>query len=79
MPPATLNTLKPPTGLPALGQRVVVGSYSTYDQAQSAMDFLADQDFPVARTAIVGSDLRMVETILGKLTWPHACVLTWRP
>lgn len=48
--------------------RPVVGSYPTYEGAQRAVDFLSDSHFPVERTAIVGSDLRMVETVLGRLT-----------
>lgn len=68
----TVNSPRSATTAPAPGKRVVVGSYPSYDQAQHAMDFLADQDFPVAKTAIVGQDLRTVETILGKLTWPRA-------
>lgn len=68
----TVNRLQSAPTAPAHVQRVVVGSYPSYDQAQRAMDFLADQDFPVAKTAIVGQDLRTVETILGKLTWPRA-------
>ncbi|WP_059011886.1 general stress protein [Streptomyces specialis] len=48
--------------------RPVVGSYDTYEGAQRAVDFLSDDHFPVERTAIVGSDLRMVETVLGRMT-----------
>ncbi|MGK5531348.1 general stress protein [Streptomyces sp. URMC 129] len=48
--------------------RPVVGSYPTYEGAQHAVDFLSDHHFPVERTAIIGSDLRMVETVLGRLT-----------
>jgi hypothetical protein len=50
------------------GDRPVVGSYPTYAGAQRAVDFLADNRFPVERTAIIGSDLKMVETVLGRLT-----------
>ncbi|MFD0654227.1 general stress protein [Streptomyces malaysiensis subsp. malaysiensis] len=48
--------------------RPVVGSYPTYAGAQRAVDFLADSKFPVEHTAIIGSDLRMVETVLGRMT-----------
>ncbi|MDL4813107.1 general stress protein [Actinomadura opuntiae] len=57
---------------PLVDGQVVVGSYPTYDKAQRAMDFLADQDFPVAKSAIIGSDLRTVETIVARLTWARA-------
>jgi len=52
--------------------RPVVGSYPSYPQAQRAVDFLSDNKFPVERTAIIGSDLRMVETVTGRLTWARA-------
>ncbi|MFI9201606.1 general stress protein [Streptomyces sp. NPDC053048] len=53
---------------PTAADRPVVGSYPDYDGAQRAVDFLSDRHFPVERTAIIGSDLRMVETVLGRLT-----------
>ena len=53
----------PPTGW-------VVGSYSTYEQAQAAVDHLADRDFPVHEVTIVGVDLMQVERVTGRLTWP---------
>ena len=46
----------------------VVGSYDTYLEAQRAVDFLSDKQFPVQHVSIVGSDLRMVENVLGRLT-----------
>lgn len=52
----------------AAASRPVVGSYPDYPGAQRAVDFLSDSHFPVERTAIVGTDLRMVETVLGRLT-----------
>ncbi|HLR94434.1 MAG TPA: general stress protein [Jiangellaceae bacterium] len=51
-----------PTGLP-------VGHYETYEQAQRAVDYLSDQEFPVEHLAIVGTDLRKVERVTGRLTW----------
>lgn len=57
---------------PPATDRPVVGSYRTYSEAQRAVDFLSDDKFPVERTAIIGSDLRMVETVLGRLTSSRA-------
>jgi hypothetical protein len=54
--------------------RPVVASYPTYEQAQRAVDFLSDNKFPVERTAIIGTDLRMVETVLGRLNWGRAAM-----
>ncbi|WP_165984306.1 general stress protein [Streptomyces sp. YIM 98790] len=53
---------------PRADSRPVVGSYTTYEDAQRAVDLLSDRKFPVEETAIIGSDLRMVETVLGRLT-----------
>jgi hypothetical protein len=51
-----------------------VGTYDTYAEAQRAVDFLSDQDFPVQHVSIVGSDLRMVENVLGRLTRGRAAL-----
>jgi hypothetical protein len=56
------------------GAQVVLGSYRTYDEAQSVVDQLADRQFEVETTQIVGSDLRMIEQVTGRLTWPRALV-----
>jgi hypothetical protein len=48
---------------------VQVGSFDTYEQAQAAVDFLSDQKFPVENVTIIGSDLRQVERVTGRLTW----------
>ncbi|GAB2879098.1 hypothetical protein GCM10027074_54270 [Streptomyces deserti] len=44
------------------------GTGPPQEGAQRAVGFLSDSGFPVERTAIIGSDLRMVETVLGRLT-----------
>jgi hypothetical protein len=48
--------------------RVTVATYPDYRSAQRAVDFLSDRRFPVERTAIVGTDLRMVEQVTGRMT-----------
>ena len=52
----------------------VIGSYDTYVEAQRAVDYLADKQFPVQHVSIVGSDLRMVENVLGRLTRGRAAM-----
>jgi hypothetical protein len=47
---------------------VTVATYPSYEAAQRAIDYLSDQNFPVEHTAIVGTDLRLVEKVLGRLT-----------
>ncbi|WP_084963243.1 general stress protein [Thermoactinospora rubra] len=58
----------PAVGWAGVGDRPVVGSYDTYDQAQKAVAFLAENGFPIQRAGIVGSGLRTAETVLGRLT-----------
>lgn len=45
----------------------VVG-YDTYAEAQAAVDRLSDERFPVERIDIIGSGLRTVERVTGRLT-----------
>jgi hypothetical protein len=46
----------------------VIATYDTYVEAQRAVDFLADELFAVENVSIVGSDLKMVEKVTGRLT-----------
>ncbi|WP_322888079.1 general stress protein [Streptomyces solincola] len=45
-----------------------VGSYESYEEAQAAVDRLSDEMFPVENIDIVGSGLRLVEHVTGRLT-----------
>ena len=58
---------EPPTGWP-------IGSYAKYEEAQRAVDHLADNEFPVADVTIVGVDLMLVERVIGRLTWGRVLV-----
>ena len=58
----------------ASGNQVSLGSYPTYAQAQGVIERLADQQFEVETTEIIGTELRMVEQVTGRLTWPRALV-----
>lgn len=46
-----------------------LGIYNQYADAQKAVDFLSDHDFPVQNVLIVGTELRQVERVTGRLTW----------
>lgn len=46
-----------------------VGIFNTYEEAQRAVDHLADARFPVENLAIVGTDLRSIERVLGRRSW----------
>ena len=45
-----------------------LGVYDRYDDAQKAVDFLSDHEFPVENCMIVGTDLKQVERVTGRLT-----------
>jgi len=53
-------------------RRPVLRSYDDYVSAQKAVDTLSDEGFPVQNVAIVGVDVRIVESVLGRLTWGRA-------
>lgn len=55
--------------IPTVPHGEAVASYETYREAQQAVDVLARADFPVDKVSIVGSDLKTVERVTGKLTW----------
>jgi hypothetical protein len=57
----------PPRGEP-------VARYDTYLEAQRAVDFLSDNTFPVQAVTIVGTDLKMVERVTGRLTYPRVAL-----
>ena len=42
--------------------------YDDYAAAQKAVDFLSDRKFPVEHCMIVGTDLKRIERITGRLT-----------
>jgi len=50
-----------PRGIP-------IGTYPSYDKAQEAVDYLSDHEFPVENVSIIGTDLRLVENVTGRLT-----------
>jgi heat induced stress protein YflT len=46
-----------------------VGIFNSYADAQKAVDYLSDQKFEVQNLAIVGTDLKSVERVLGRRNW----------
>jgi hypothetical protein len=60
--PSTVNIPTLPEGWP-------IASYGTYQEAQRAVDYLADSAFPVQGITIVGVEPMLVERVAGRLTW----------
>jgi len=55
--------------------RTTVATYDSYREAERAVDFLSDKGFPVERAAIIGTGLRTVEQIAGRLTTGRAALM----
>jgi hypothetical protein len=51
-----------------------IGRYTSYLDAQKAVDYLADNKFAVQRVAIVGNDLKAVERVTGRLSYPRVAL-----
>jgi hypothetical protein len=51
-----------------------IARYPTYLEAQRAVDHLSDNGFPVQFVTIVGTGLRMVERVTGRLTYSIVAV-----
>ncbi len=60
--------------VPTLPTGELVAAYGTYLEAQRAVDHLADKEFPVQNVTIVGTDLRMVERVTGRLTYSRVAL-----
>lgn len=59
-----------PTGRVPQGE--VIGQYPDHAGAKATVTYLAGQDFDVSALTIVGSDVRVVEQVVGVLTWAKA-------
>jgi hypothetical protein len=57
-----------PQSLPVDPSGLPIGTYPTYEKAQEAVDYLSDNHFPVENVSIVGTDLRLIEQVTGRLT-----------
>lgn len=63
-----------PRTQPTLPQGDVVATFDTYLKAQQSVDVLARANFPLERVSIIGSDLKSVERVTGRLTWGRVAV-----
>jgi hypothetical protein len=57
-----------PIGGLILQYPMLLGAYDKYEDAQKAVDYLSDNQFAVENCMIVGTDLRQVERVTGRLT-----------
>ncbi len=55
-----------------ISARWEIASFSSYPEAEAAVDALADEQFPVERLAIVAEGLSYVENVTGPRRYPQA-------
>jgi hypothetical protein len=60
------------------GTRRSVSSATSYKDAEHAVDWLSDHEFPVERVTIIGTGLRYVENVSGRMTTDRAALLGTR-
>jgi hypothetical protein len=82
-PPQVTPASSPTTGAPGPkgigafageGHPQTLATFTRYEDAQSAVDLLSDEGFPVESVSIVGHDIRTVENVAGRLTTGKAAV-----
>jgi len=64
----------PSTATLALEYPMSLGVFDKYEQAQRAVDYLSDNEFPVQNCMIVGTELKQVERVTGRLTRQRVAV-----
>ena len=68
------NALSRSRAVLSLEYPMSLGRYDTYEKAQKAVDYLSDHDFPVQNVLIVGTDLKQLERVTGRLTRARVAV-----
>ncbi|OEV02699.1 general stress protein [Streptomyces oceani] len=63
-----MSQIDPTPRNPVTDQWNTVASFDAYEEAQEAVDHLSDEHFPVEYVDIVGSGLKLVEHVTGRLT-----------
>ena len=63
-----------PVGPPTIPRGDVLGTYETYLEAQQVVDKLARADFDVRQLSIIGSDLKTIERVTGRMSYPRAAI-----
>ena len=63
------QSMRIPTSALTLDYPLSLGVYERYEEAQKAVDFLSDNEFPVQNCLIVGTELKQVERVTGRLTY----------
>jgi hypothetical protein len=72
---AQLRTTRNATPVETSSRRRTIASYTDYRDAERAVDWLSDQSFAVERGAIIGTGLRSVEQVTGRVTVGRAALV----
>jgi hypothetical protein len=70
-----LKTRRNGTSAETSRRRRTIASYTEYRDAERAVDWLSDQGFAVERSAIIGTGLRSVEQVTGRMTVGRAALI----
>jgi len=70
----TMNRSARIPAVPTPPQGEQIAAYPTYLEAQKAVDHLSDSAFAVQNVTIVGTDLKMVERVTGRLTYSRVAI-----
>ncbi len=69
-----LGAARVPRPTLALEYPMSLGVFEKYEEAQRAVDFLSDEQFPVQNCMIVGTELKQIERVTGRLTYGKAAM-----
>jgi uncharacterized membrane protein len=72
---AQLRTTRNATPVETASRRRTIVAYTDYRDAERAVDWLSDQGFAVERGAIIGTGLRSVEQVTGRMTVGRAALV----
>jgi hypothetical protein len=60
---------------PSVPRGDVLGTYDSYPEAQAVVERLAQhEEFPIDSLSILGNDLKTVERVTGRLSYPRAAL-----
>jgi hypothetical protein len=60
---------------PTVPRGDVLGTYDSYPEAQAVVERLAsNEEFPIDSLSILGNDLKTVERVTGRLSYPRAAL-----
>ena len=71
----SFGTTRNATPVETSSRRRTIASYTDYRDAERAVDWLSDQGFAVERGAIIGTGLRSVEQVTGRMTVGRAALV----